>query len=700
MASEVVPFKPSADADKETKLKERLLKWRSDMADKVIQAVREDAALHFLDNVDDEEASALDLKGEFNPIVDQKTGTCLSDAIAEFAEKIKYSEKMLWRLYKTTLKEKFEAQKVQIPSDPAGKSYGKYLVNRHGIWITQNAGAADLFVWRRIARTQIDPAALSRDTSPQRNWCHRYLITDETGEFPVEIGNEKLGKDANSAISILMKHGVHVVESKEARKHLATFLRFKPRPRIIRAPRVGWFEAQKGIWVFVLPHETLGDVAKHNIVLDAEPAHHGFHRSGTIEQWRARVARPLTGNSSVVLAVGCFLAAPLLRWADEPGGGFHFFGHAKVGKTLIGAVGQSVWGKPYAPGAGGDAFGFTWESTSNRIGERAVLRSDVGLYLDEIGIGDQKAVASTVYKLAGGLDKGRFGQAERDFNILFLSTGELSLAEFLLNARQGQLVRLVDIPAVVRSESAFETISKDEIATAGRQYYSATNDLHGTAGYDWLRHLVALGPKRIKVELKQLREAWWALPQVTEIAGRAHPQVVSVIGRFALVAATLSMASAAGIVPWSVLDINAGIIACMQRWLQQRGNVDTAGELVREIRRRRRMFAAITNDRFIHLSIKGRRLVPASTADQRKMDADAEQKFDGFVKEDGRILVRPEAWSRLWAGLDVDAVKKHLQDAGLLVYDRKGVVPSAEKISSKAPAGRFYVLAPTFVEPT
>ena len=41
-----------------------------------------------------------------------------------------------------------------------------------------------------------------------------------------------------------------------------------------------------------------------------------------------------------------------------------------------------------------DAFGFTWESTSNRIGDRAVLRSDVGLSLDEIGIGDQRAIAT------------------------------------------------------------------------------------------------------------------------------------------------------------------------------------------------------------------------------------------------------------------------------------------------------------------
>jgi uncharacterized protein (DUF927 family) len=216
--------------------------------------------------------------------------------------------------------------------------------------------------------------------------------------------------------------------------------------------------------VFVLPDETLGD-AKINIILDnvinKYRGGYGFRASGSREEWCERIAKPLAGNSNVVLAVGTFLAAPLLRWGDEPGGGFHFHGPAKVGKTLIGAIGQSVWGKPFAPGAGADAFGYTWESTSNRIGERAVLRSDVGLYLDEIGIGDQRAIATTVYKLAGGLDKGRYGQDEQDFNVLFVSTGELSLAEFLPNARQGQLVRMVDIPAVVQSESAFETIARD-----------------------------------------------------------------------------------------------------------------------------------------------------------------------------------------------------------------------------------------------
>jgi hypothetical protein len=156
------------------------------------------------------------------------------------------------------------------------------------------------------------------------------------------------------------------------------------------------------------------------------------------------------------------------------------------------------------------------------------------------------------------------------------------------------------------------------------------------------------------------------------------------------------MAAAASIMPWSADDINAAIITCMSRWLQQRGNIDTAGELLREIERRRQMFAATVNDHFIRLSLKKRRLVPASAADRHKMklQRDGKQKFDGYVRADGRILVTSEAWRRLWTGLDADAVTKYLLRAQLLLPGRDRV-QSTEKINNKP--GRFYVLAPAFI---
>ena len=102
------------------------------------------------------------------------------------------------------------ARSMEIPTDPQGQAYGAYLVNRHGIWIKLrvNAGIGSLCMAEN-RRTRIDPTAMSRDTTRQRNWRHHYRITDETGEFHVEIGNEHLAKRADRAIRTLMQHGVH-----------------------------------------------------------------------------------------------------------------------------------------------------------------------------------------------------------------------------------------------------------------------------------------------------------------------------------------------------------------------------------------------------------------------------------------------------------------------------------------------------------
>jgi uncharacterized protein (DUF927 family) len=359
-------------------------------------------------------------------------------------------------------------------------------------------------------------------------------------------------------------------------------------------------------------------------------------------------------------------------------------------------VGQSVWGRPFAPGAGSDVFGYTWASTANALEERAALRNDVGLYLDEIGVGDLKAIRTAIYALAGGFGKGRMRQRQLAFNILILSTGEKSVVQVLgSDVRAGQMVRLTDIPAEVQAGSAFEQFPAEQVVAIGRRFYAATRDYHGAVGHDWLQHLVHLGPEDIKQHVNRLRDAWLAQPAVTEITALAHPQVVSVVCRFALVAAALTMAIEAKILPWSQADTDAAIIACMQRWLNQRGSLNAADELQREIEHRLRILAATIDDQFIRLSIEGRRLVPASAADAHKMERADE--FDGYVKN-GHILMTPEAWQRRWIGLSVEDVNKHLLKTGLLIPDRKGKSSRVEKYNSDAKAKRFYVLTPAFID--
>jgi hypothetical protein len=211
-----------------------------------------------------------------------------------------------------------------------------------------------------------------------------------------------------------------------------------------------------------------------------------------------------------------------------------------------------------------------------------------------------------------------------------------------------------------------------------------------------LEYLVHLGPKEIKRHLDRLRDAWVAQPAVTEIRARAHPQVVSVINRFALDAAALAMAIEAKILPWVKADTDAGIIACMQRWVKQPGNTDSSGELLRDIEQRRKAIAVTIDDRFIRLTVENGRLAPVSTIDLHKMERADE--FDGYTKvKDGRFLVKPDAWQRWWAGLNVEEVNKHLQNAGLLIPDREGKASRLEVFKSGKPPGRFYVLVPAFI---
>jgi uncharacterized protein (DUF927 family) len=694
-----IPLKPpSAEehARAETERDTELFKWANNLAERVIEVVKEDSALPFLegDNDDDEQLGSFDLTGEYDT-----SGSRLSDSIKQAAEKFRkfgQSEKSLRRLYVIALKRKWNEQPQQTHKELNGTPYGRsYMATRHGVWARIGiAGLEEPHIWRRIAKTRTDLEALSYDTTPQLNWQYRYRITGEAGQFFVDIDAEHTGKDANAAIKILMRHGVSVVESREARKHLAKFLQRRPRKRIIRAPHTGWFE-WRGHWVFVLPHEVLGASDKMHIILDGTTSGngYGFHRAGTSEEWRQHVAISLAGNSNVVLAVGTMLAAPLLRWADEPGGGFHFCGFSKAGKTLVVAIGQSVWGKPFIPGSGDpNAFGYDWDSTSGRLEERAVLRNDVGLSLDGIEGGDAKAVASAIYTLASGQGRGRMRRREAAFNLMLPSTGEVSVVGFLDDVRAGQMVRLSDIPAEVEPATAFEMFRPD---AAGRQFYPAVREYHGALGYDWLQYLVGQTPNKFKPRLDELRNAFLARPSVTEIVDRAHSQVISVINRFALVAAALAMAVGAKILPWSQVDIDACIIVCMHRWLNQRGNIDTAAELVQKIERIRQAFAFTAQDRLIHLTADNRgRIVPASPADQSKMDAP--DQFDGYIK-DGRILLTVAAWERLWHGLELNAVKKYLLDRGWLITgpDKTTIV---ERVKSGEPAVRVYELAPSFIE--
>jgi hypothetical protein len=269
-----------------------------------------------------------------------------------------------------------------------------------------------------------------------------------------------------------------------------------------------------------------------------------------------------------------------------------------------------------------------------------------------------------------------------------LSTGEKSLVEFIdKSLQEGARRRLVDIPAEVEPGSAFETIPREQIHNASKRLFDAMKRHHGAVGRDWQRYLVEIGPDQIKAQLHQHREAFTALPEISAVVTKAHPQARAVVNRFALYAAALRMAIAAELLPWSVEEADAGIIACMQRWVTQRGNLGTAGEVVRAACQVERELLSGLGDRFIHIRRSTNKWLPVSEADEFRQQTP--ELYDGYVKPD-RILVRTEAWRRYCNGFDPADIARHFQQRGVLIADDNGVSKSEQVIGK---TGRFYVLA-------
>jgi hypothetical protein len=469
------------------------------------------------------------------------------------------------------LREQYQPDiKTEIPGKDR-KAYGKHFkVSSEGVYcnaVGEEESHDNLMTevfedgWVRIAKTRIEPLAWSYQFGAERQaWRNHFEITDRDGhKRTIKIPRENLGA-GGSAIKQLNSLGVRVFIAKDKRTALLRFLRWEPTAKIVRVPHTGWVP-DSGQWLFIRPDRTLiGRQTKKQQHLryefDGDGTSHGLQISGTVEDWKRHVVAPLEGCSNVALSVATFFATPLILFVHEQPGGWHIYGSSKIGKSLCAAVGQSVYGLPYPPGTGHDTFGRSWQGTSTGIEQFAALRSDVGLALDEIGVGAVHPIKDAVYALSGGAEKLRATgqlslQHSKGFRVLVLSTGEKSLVVFL-GARddaEGRRTRLVDVLAEVAPGTALETVPPQQVVDTARTLYAALKNYHGAVGLAWQQHLVDLGEAKIRSQVEGYRTAWLAHSAVKDLENQAHPQVRSVIHRFGLMVAALRMAIEAGLLP-------------------------------------------------------------------------------------------------------------------------------------------------------
>jgi putative DNA primase/helicase len=493
----------------------------------------------------------------------------------------------------------------QGPPDENVRYYGTdFKVSDRGVFASRRDSEGDR-IWDQISSTRIDLAALTRDTR-EENWGTYIIARNRDGGVKkLAIPHALMAADkANEIAAMLASLGVGVIPNRSARQRLLQFLTLDVKERITAVAQIGWHSSGE-VWLFVLPDETMVPTgfAGARPVLQTPSLHvqHGLDVSGTVEEWIKEVVAPSAGNSNIHLCVGPAFAGPLLKWANEPPGLFHLSGTSKIAKSLVGAIRQSVWGRPKVPGEA-DAFGASWIATAAGLERFCVYRSDIGGYFDEIGEGTAKVIRPAVYSMANGSTKLR-GTADiglrpmESFRILAISTGEPTMEAFLSSGGEkvpaGLTVRLVDVPAEVQPESALETCAVGEIEAFGKRFYPLTGRLHGAVGRAWLQHLVDLGADKIQRRVRNHRDQWLAIPAVAAVRVKASGQVRSILNRFALVAAALRMAIEAKLLPWRMEDTDLGVAACMTRWAKKRdGRLDLAGEMLGAVEQVRTILAA------------------------------------------------------------------------------------------------------------
>ena len=335
-----------------------------------------------------------------------------------------------------------------------------------------------------------------------RAWGKQIRFRDADGRVHMRhVSDAALHGEPAALCAELADEGLRINRSKQ--RELAEYmsgLTIDERVTIVR--RTGWHEVG-GHPVFVLPAETISAGVGERVALDAT-AHGPYEARGSLEDWKQGVGALTAGHALPVFMVSAALAGPLAHLVGAEGGGVHVFGSSSIGKSAMLAAGASVWGRGGAPG-----YVRSWRATANGLEGAAASATDTCLVLDELGVGEARDVAASVYALANGSGKQRARrdgspQEPKGWRVFVLSSGELPLETKIAEdhgrkTRAGQTIRLLDIPAdrglgFGAFDHAGECADAGKLADAIKD---AARSAYGTAGPEFVRRLLASGVEQI-----------------------------------------------------------------------------------------------------------------------------------------------------------------------------------------------------------
>lgn len=464
------------------------------------------------------------------------------------------------------------AKNTAAPASDETENAPRFTVNRSGVyWFDSGSGNSR----RLCAWLEIVARSRSRDG---RNWgvLVRFRDHDDTEKL-WNIPMALFGGDTSAdVIRGLFDRGLEISTDRNMRRKLLEYLQgVAIDSRVVLVEKMGWHDGG----AFMLPDRVLGTPAEPLHYYSDAPAVCRLHQAGTLDEWKANVARVCEGNPLLCFAVSAAFASPLLDVLGSESAGFHFVGESSLGKSTLSKVAASVCGHP-------EHYPRKWRATDNALEAIANAHSDLLLILDEIGQCDARIIGETIYMLGNGegkaraTDRGGARDIQHRWRIVFLSNGEKTLGEHMAEANKkpqaGMEMRFLTVTACLHDTGEdrqklgiFQEIGGYSTgAELAEHLLRQCAQYHGTALPAYLEMLCE--PARL------LKVGEWLLRERQEFAVRnlsatAGGQAKRAADKFALVGAAGELATKWGITGWPKGEAMRAAERCFQAWVTLRG---------------------------------------------------------------------------------------------------------------------------------
>lgn len=572
---------------------------------------------------------------------------------------------------------------------PAATMPGGFRVTDAGVFYSGDDGEP------RAVCSRLDILARTRDEKGH-NWGLLVEFDDPDGakkrlNIPASAMAGEFGKEVLAPLVNLGLRLPGCRSGRNARNDLQSYLQgYDSAERARLVTRLGWHGD-----VYLLPDQQIGTSAEHLHFYEAGAVLPPISQAGSLADWQQHVGALCAGNNRLAFVVSVAFAGPLLHLLGAESGGFHLYGDSSGGKTTHLQIAASVWGGP--------RLVMPWRATDNAMESVAASRSDAVLYLDEIGQSEPRIIGEMIYMLGNGTGKARAndrGMASRqahEWRLLFLSTGEKTLAQHMAEAHKelkaGMDVRMLAVPADAnKGMGLFEALHGfDDAAALSDALKIRAGKFYGTPALAFLSALCEPGKLHgYAAVVRSTVERFTA----EALPADANGQAQRAAARFGLAAAAGELATALGVTGWPDGTATEAARACLDAWLAERGGAgNLEGEAI--VQRLRLIVERYGESRFTRwdgIASKTDDHAPR-TGDRLGFRKTMEHGLGDLLYTTVTYYFLPTAWrDEVFKGMNIRNVNRELLARGILAPGADGKA-SQSASPPGMPKARTYVVS-------